>query len=285
MTQSELGGHLGVGQTAIANYENGTRSPGAEGLHKIATVLQITVDELLGRSQDRLLSTILDGIPYPFKTYESADKIDIPYETETYIKLALSGRPVEAVNRVVSLADLGVPTNTIYRNILESVISQSTKMTGAKKMTIHQEFSLIQSITSCMGLLQERLICKPSNGKRFLGITMGFDRHNIGLMMICDYMHMEGWDVICLKDYVPDRQAPDIINSFKPDVLGISVTLLESIPQVEQLISSLKDSNKDFFVVVGGQALSSDPKLWQKLNADAYAPDGIKAASLLATLI
>jgi transcriptional regulator with XRE-family HTH domain len=44
LTQKQLGEALGIGQTAIANYEQGNRSPDGEGLMRIAEVLDISVD-------------------------------------------------------------------------------------------------------------------------------------------------------------------------------------------------------------------------------------------------
>ena len=51
MTQHELGSCLGLGQTAIANYERGIRFPDAAGLNALADTLQVSLDELLGRRQ------------------------------------------------------------------------------------------------------------------------------------------------------------------------------------------------------------------------------------------
>lgn len=48
MTQNELGAILGCGYTDIAQYESGRAKPMPDDLKKIAEVLGVRVDELLG---------------------------------------------------------------------------------------------------------------------------------------------------------------------------------------------------------------------------------------------
>ena len=52
MTQTELAEKVGVGDTAICNYEKGLREPNLGTLKKLATVLECTVDELIGDDDD-----------------------------------------------------------------------------------------------------------------------------------------------------------------------------------------------------------------------------------------
>lgn len=48
MSQSELSKFLHYGYTAIANYESGRNEPSLDVLIKLAEVLDVTTDELLG---------------------------------------------------------------------------------------------------------------------------------------------------------------------------------------------------------------------------------------------
>lgn len=50
MSQAELADILGIERSTIAKYETGDRCPDLETLCKIADVLQISTDELLGRN-------------------------------------------------------------------------------------------------------------------------------------------------------------------------------------------------------------------------------------------
>jgi len=56
ITQQELAQYLGVSQKTISNYEKEERSPDPETLRKIADYFDVTVDYLLGRSNNRKLT-------------------------------------------------------------------------------------------------------------------------------------------------------------------------------------------------------------------------------------
>lgn len=51
MTQADFADRLDVTGAAISAYENGTRLPSYDVLVKIANILNVTTDELLGRSK------------------------------------------------------------------------------------------------------------------------------------------------------------------------------------------------------------------------------------------
>ena len=52
ITQGELADKVGVQNTAICNYETGFREPNIETLKKLASALDVTVDELLKDEPD-----------------------------------------------------------------------------------------------------------------------------------------------------------------------------------------------------------------------------------------
>ena len=52
MTQIELAQAVGLSDQAICTYEIGTREPSLETLRKLASVLECTIDELIGKEED-----------------------------------------------------------------------------------------------------------------------------------------------------------------------------------------------------------------------------------------
>jgi transcriptional regulator with XRE-family HTH domain len=52
LTQDELGGILDYGRTAISNYESGRSEPSYEALEKLSTYFHVSVDYLLGRTDN-----------------------------------------------------------------------------------------------------------------------------------------------------------------------------------------------------------------------------------------
>lgn len=48
LSQQKLGAMLGYGCTAVTNYESGRNTPSLEDLMKLATIFEVTLDELAG---------------------------------------------------------------------------------------------------------------------------------------------------------------------------------------------------------------------------------------------
>jgi transcriptional regulator with XRE-family HTH domain len=53
INQEELGKKIGVGKTTISQYESETRKPDSETLVQLANIFDVSVDYLLGRSNQR----------------------------------------------------------------------------------------------------------------------------------------------------------------------------------------------------------------------------------------
>lgn len=58
LTQKELSSRLGMARTTFSGYENGTREPDHQTLQKFADYFDVSIDYLLGRTDDK--KTILD---------------------------------------------------------------------------------------------------------------------------------------------------------------------------------------------------------------------------------
>lgn len=65
LTQVELAGKLGIVQSSYADWERGKKKPTQENLVKIAQVLNVSIDYLVGNSEEK--SDELDNIELLFR--------------------------------------------------------------------------------------------------------------------------------------------------------------------------------------------------------------------------
>ena len=65
LTQVELAKRLGIGQSSYADWERGKKKPTQDNLVKIAQVLNVSVDYLVGNSEEK--SDDLDNIELLFR--------------------------------------------------------------------------------------------------------------------------------------------------------------------------------------------------------------------------
>lgn len=67
LTQVEIAEKLGISQPAYASWERGTKKPTQENLIKIAQILNVTVDYLVGNFDEEITNKELDNIEILFR--------------------------------------------------------------------------------------------------------------------------------------------------------------------------------------------------------------------------
>ena len=100
--------------------------------------------------------------------------------------------------------------------------------------------------------------------------------------MVADVLESDGWVVKFLGTDVPVPAVLAAVDEHRPDVLGISCTMLQNVPRVASLVDSVRERHGDRAprIVVGGGAFRAAPGKAAELGADGWAPD-LRAAVIL----
>ena len=67
LTQVDVAGKLGISQQAYASWERGVKKPTQENLVKIAQILNVSIDYLVGNSDEHLKEDELDNVELLFR--------------------------------------------------------------------------------------------------------------------------------------------------------------------------------------------------------------------------
>jgi methanogenic corrinoid protein MtbC1 len=103
--------------------------------------------------------------------------------------------------------------------------------------------------------------------------------HHIGALMVSDMLEANGWQVQFLGSNLPIPSILAAIAEAKPQLLGISVTMLFNVHHATRLIAEAKRTTGGVRVIVGGSAFRLGP--WRDTGADDYSTDVRSAVALL----
>jgi len=267
-TQKELAALLGVGQTTIANYENGIRIPDTEKMNKIADLFQVSFDYLLGRTENRQVSN------KKLKSNNfSVNSLDDSYKMFT--ELLIKGNKDEARRLVLELYEQHVEIEDIYIKELGRALKEVGLLWEKGIVDVWKEHYISEITLDIMKELKFMEKKEDTGGHTIVALTPGAELHNIGLRMITDILELKGYNVIYLGSNVPVQNLLEAIKIEKPELIIISVTIGCHIDSAKYMIEAIKNCfwQNPPKVIIGGYAFENNKKVLETTGADYYGLD------------
>lgn len=267
-TQKELAALLGVGQTTIANYENGIRIPDTEKMNKIADLFQVSFDYLLGRTENKQV------LNKKFKSYDfSMNSLDEIYKL--FIDMLIKGNKDEARSLILELYKQHVEIEDIYIKVLERALKEVGLLWEKGIVDVWKEHYISEISLDIMKELKFMEKKEEIGGHTIIALTPGAELHNIGLRMITDFLELKGYNVIYLGSNVPVQSLLDAIKIEKPELIIISVTISCHIDSAKYMIEAIKNCfwKNPPKIIIGGYAFENNKKVLEATDADYYGLD------------
>ena len=203
-------------------------------------------------------------------------------EKDLFLQAALDGRRKDAVTIALDAVDRGHSVLDVYLEVLQETLYEVGRRWEADRITVADEH-LATGITAAVAeRLRERLPrTKGVQGKMVLAGVEG-ELHQVGVQMVADVLEADGWDVRSLGPGTPAVDILKAVAEHRPGVLGISCTLLSSIPKVLALLRAVRGrwGEAPPRVLLGGGAFTYAPGLCAELGASGPASDLRQAVTL-----
>ncbi|MBW1700558.1 MAG: corrinoid protein [Deltaproteobacteria bacterium] len=115
--------------------------------------------------------------------------------------------------------------------------------------------------------------------------TVKGDIHDIGKNLVIMMLQGAGFDVIDLGVDMSTEELAQKVEEIRPDILGLSALLTTTMPEIKNVIETLKDKGlrNSIKIMVGGAPLNV--AFAGKVGADGYAEDAAEAVMLARSLI
>lgn len=121
-------------------------------------------------------------------------------------------------------------------------------------------------------------------GKLVIGTVAG-DMHNLGKMIVINMLRCANFNVIDLGEDVPMITFIDKVKELMPDILGLGCYMTTTMPEMRDLVKSLKDSGlrDNIKVIIGG--VPTGQEFADDIGADAWGKDAFDAVEKVKQLI
>lgn len=169
--------------------------------------------------------------------------------------------------------------SSIYVNIVGHSMAEIGAMWHRGELTIAEEHRATQIAFRLLAHAQASYVNGHSVGLKAIVTAVEGDRHMVGGLTFADLLRFEGWDVDYLGADMPIDDLYALVESTRPQLLGLSVTIPENLDSARRTVEKVKSNGFSPTVVVGGGALTKQESrdLLEDAGADFVSSDSAKA--------
>lgn len=196
-----------------------------------------------------------------------------------YLEALLRGERHRASQLILQTIDEGVSVKDIYLHVFQRSQYEIGRLWQLNQVSVAEEHYVTAATQLIMSQLYPRIFSNDKNGLRLVAACIGGELHEIGIRMVADFFEMEGWDTYYLGANTPPESIVETVETRQADVLAISATMTFHVGAVANLIEQVRDTEagRQAKILVGGYPFNVSSVLWERLGADASAPNAQEA--------
>ena len=149
--------------------------------------------------------------------------------------------------------------STFYHNILRPVLYTIGDMWDSKKLDVGDEHIASNTVLRLLEIIKKEMRPRITKEKTILICTPYSENHVIPCLMLETFLSIRGYEIINLAPSVPMISILNQIQSKKPDLVLISITLVDHLQSAKRMIDKIKKMKTP--ILVGGQATINQEKI------------------------
>jgi methanogenic corrinoid protein MtbC1/DNA-binding XRE family transcriptional regulator len=178
-----------------------------------------------------------------------------PAPVKRYLDALLKGDEEAAAAAVASMMEQGAGLLDVYIKLLTPAMTRMGELWRERKINVAQQKLATQITLSQMDRLRSPAVAKPKSAFRALVCCVTGELHSTGARMIADLFRLEGWSVDFLGADVPSGDVAAMVQSRRPHILALSVTMKANLKHLRALLGALgRQVVPAPTVIIGGQA-------------------------------
>lgn len=188
--------------------------------------------------------------------------------------------------QALSIADKSITSwedlSIFFLDIIQTSMYKIGNLWERGEIGVDREHLASAVVARVMAVLYTKMAKKMVNKGKALITAAPNEFHQIGAWMISDLLEFDGWETKYLGANLPIKDLMDLLRSFQPHLLAISITMPFNISQAQEMIAQARNipTLPNMKIMVGGAIVNSFPEICKELKADGTARDAREAVLL-----
>jgi len=220
------------------------------------------------RNDPKVLSVLAKFNPEDIKKREDSSKRS---KQQLYKKLTCgdiqgSLKIYEDYTKIFNASDF-------FDKILKPVMHEIGENWATNKIDIATEHVASNVAQTLVKIIMERVSGAANKKKIMICVPLG-EEHHLGCDVLETYLSIKGFKVYNIGTSIPTESILSFIETNKPDIVLLSITLEDNLTAGQRLVKKIKE-NVDIPILVGGFALQSNkiPKFDARVIVDSSLED------------
>jgi methanogenic corrinoid protein MtbC1 len=194
---------------------------------------------------------------------------------DVFVSALLAAQRKAAVTIALDALARGGSIVDLYVDLFQAALYEIGQRWQRNEISVADEHMATAIVQYVLAQVYERLpIPSPTKGRMLVAGVAG-ELHQLGANIVADVLEAHGWDVRFLGTNVPTSGLLSAIEEHRPDVVGLSLTMLTNMAQFRETVATVRAHARDVGpkIVVGGRAFTRAGTHWRECGADAFAAD------------
>lgn len=209
-------------------------------------------------------------------TFVPGERAPKPHPASALLEQALVEADKRRVERII--ADL-LASGVSHAELGDSVVQPAMAAIGRRwqhnQLTVAQEHLATAILQTALARTFTQAELKDLHGRRALLACVEGNQHALGLRIVADTMEMGGWDVRFLGADVPTRDLLLHVQSWRPHVLALSLSLPRHVAVARAVVEAVRtqaarDGQDAPRIISGGLPLNDFEGLASLVGADEW---------------
>jgi MerR family transcriptional regulator, light-induced transcriptional regulator len=203
---------------------------------------------------------------------------------DEYLRHQLAGDRRAALSFITGTVASGVPVRDVLSRVVQRAQHEIGRLWQEDRITIAQEHMATAISQLVLAHLFQHAQFGDRLGKKILVACVPGELHDFPARMLADSLEVGGYDIRFLGADVPLPDLQSAIESEKPDVLALSVTMVFNLPSARRTIAAVRARFSVLPIIVGGHACRREPDVGTDRHLRVVSDDAQDLARQLGAL-